>query len=74
MNRMILGSGSSCYFDRGFQAVLHAADQRSYVWTYEYLTLSKDHAELEYYQTASPKTGKKTTAAIGSSSWNWNMG
>ncbi|OGW34623.1 MAG: hypothetical protein A2010_17570 [Nitrospirae bacterium GWD2_57_9] len=32
-----------------------AADQRSYVWTYEYLTLSKDHAELEYYQTAVTK-------------------
>lgn len=31
------------------------ADQRSYVWTYEYLTLSRDHAELEYYQTAVTK-------------------
>lgn len=31
------------------------ADQRSYVWTYEYLTLSKDHAELEFYQTAVTK-------------------
>ncbi len=31
------------------------ADQRSYVWTYEYLTLSKDSAELEYYQTSVTK-------------------
>jgi hypothetical protein len=31
------------------------ADQRSYVWTYEYMTLAEDHAELEYYQTAVTK-------------------
>jgi hypothetical protein len=35
-----------------FLAGASVADQRSYVWTYEYLTLSPDHAELEYYQTA----------------------
>lgn len=29
------------------------ADQRSYVWTYEYLTLSRGEAELEYYFTIS---------------------
>ena len=28
------------------------ADQRSYVWTYEYLTLSKDSAEFEIYLDA----------------------
>ena len=38
-------------------AVLHLtssssyADRRSYVWTYEYLTLPKGQAELEHYQT-----------------------
>lgn len=31
------------------------ADQRSYVWTYEYLTLASDSAEIEYYQTAVTK-------------------
>jgi hypothetical protein len=41
----------------GFVALsgVAGADQRSYVWTYEYMTLSKDHAELEYYQTAVTK-------------------
>jgi hypothetical protein len=29
------------------------ADQRSYVWTYEYLTLEKGSWELEYYNTIS---------------------
>lgn len=28
------------------------ADRRSYVWTYEYMTVHKGHAELEYYLTA----------------------
>jgi hypothetical protein len=27
------------------------ADRRSYVWTYEYLTMPKGHSELEYYLT-----------------------
>lgn len=39
------------------------ADQRSYVWTYEYLTLSKDHAELEYYQTALTKDRQKDSSS-----------
>jgi len=31
-------------------SVGHAlADQRSYVWTYEYQTLPRGEAELEYY-------------------------
>ena len=39
------------------------ADQRSYVWTYEYLTLAKDHAELEYYQTAATKDRQKDNSS-----------
>jgi hypothetical protein len=39
------------------------ADQRSYVWTYEYLTLSKDHAELEYYQTTVVKDRQKDNSS-----------
>jgi len=39
------------------------ADQRSYVWTYEYLTLSKDGAELEFYQTAVTKDRQKDSSS-----------
>lgn len=39
------------------------ADQRSYVWTYEYLTLSKDSAELEFYQTAVTKDRQKDSSS-----------
>jgi hypothetical protein len=39
------------------------ADQRSYVWTYEYLTLARDHAELEYYQTAVTKDRQKDSSS-----------
>ncbi|HAS55105.1 MAG TPA: hypothetical protein DCS42_13790 [Nitrospiraceae bacterium] len=39
------------------------ADQRSYVWTYEYLTLSKDSAELEFYQTAVTKDRQKDNSS-----------
>ena len=39
------------------------ADQRSYVWTYEYLTLAKDSAELEYYQTAVTKDRQKDSSS-----------
>lgn len=31
------------------------ADKRSYVWTYEYLTMHKSEAEIEYYFTQSAK-------------------
>jgi len=30
---------------------LSYADQRSYVWTYEYMTMAPDEAELEFYHT-----------------------
>lgn len=46
-----------------FSAGAASADQRSYVWTYEYLTLSKDHAELEYYQTAVTKDRQKDNSS-----------
>jgi hypothetical protein len=39
------------------------ADQRSYVWTYEYLTLAKDSAEIEYYQTAVTKDRQKDSSS-----------
>lgn len=39
------------------------ADQRSYVWTYEYLTLSEGSAEIEYYQTAVTKDRQKDNSS-----------
>jgi len=39
------------------------ADQRAYVWTYEYLTLAKDSAEIEYYQTAVTKDRQKDNSS-----------
>lgn len=44
-------------------AVSAGADQRNYVWTYEYSTVSKGNAEIEFYSTAVAKntpTGKAT--------------
>jgi len=32
-------------------ASLARVDRRSYVWTYEYMTMPKGHSELEYYLT-----------------------
>ncbi len=34
-----------------FAADTARADRRSYVWTYEYLTMRKGHSEIEYYLT-----------------------
>ena len=54
-----------------FAAVLAAgpepakADPRSYVWTYEYMTVREGHAELEYYST----TEVADTDAPETSSW-----
>src|SRR3990170_4838577 len=39
------------------------ADQRSYVWTYEYLTLAKDSAEVEFNQTAVTKDRQKDSSS-----------
>lgn len=39
------------------------ADQRAYVWTYEYLTLAKDSAEIEFYQTAVTKDRQKDNSS-----------
>lgn len=41
------------------------ADQRNYVWTYEYSTLAKDSAEIEFYQTAVTQDRQ----AQGASDW-----
>ncbi|MDA8100492.1 MAG: hypothetical protein M0042_12820 [Nitrospiraceae bacterium] len=41
------------------------ADQKAYVWTYDYSTLAKDSAEIEYYQTAVTKDRKVS----GASDW-----
>jgi hypothetical protein len=38
------------------------ADQRTYVWTYEYSTLAKDSAEIEFYQTAVTKDRQTRSA------------
>src|SRR3989338_6106239 len=35
------------------------ADRRSYVWTYEYQTMPKGHAEIEYYLTEEQKNIEK---------------
>lgn len=32
------------------------ADRRSYVWTYQYMTLPKGHTEIEFYQTTKIST------------------
>ena len=39
------------------------ADQRNYVWTYEYGTLAKGNAEIEFYQTAVTKDKDVRSAA-----------
>lgn len=40
------------------------ADPRSYVWTYEYMTMREGHAELEYYSTTEvPDTDAPETSA-----------
>jgi len=45
---LVLGIASNSY-----------ADRRSYVWTYEYMTMPKGMAEVEYYLTAAePDAGK----------------
>jgi len=36
------------------------ADQRNFVWTYEYLTLAKGSAEVEFYQTMVTKVRQQT--------------
>jgi len=47
-----------------FAGVGHAyADQRNYVWTYEYLTLAKGSTEIEYYQTAVTKDRQASSAS-----------
>ena len=58
-----------------FAAVLAAgaapakADPRSYVWTYEYMTVREGHAELEYYST----TEVPDTDAPETSTWKHNV-
>lgn len=42
------------------------ADQRSYVWTYEYQTVPKNEAELEYYYTASAPDRSSLTTNVTS--------
>lgn len=39
------------------------ADQKAYVWTYDYSTLARDSAEIEYYQTAVVKDRQKSSAS-----------
>lgn len=39
------------------------ADQRQYVWTYEYATLAKDSAEIEYYLTGVTKDRQKDSSS-----------
>lgn len=46
-----------------FVVVPARADQRNYVWTYEYGTLAKGNAELEFYQTAVTKDKKARSAS-----------
>lgn len=58
-----------------FAAVLAAgaapakADPRSYVWTYEYMTVREGHAEIEYYST----TEVADTDAPKNSVWKQNV-
>ena len=39
------------------------ADQKPYVWTYDYSTLAKDSAEIEYYQTSVVKDRSISSAS-----------
>lgn len=45
------------------------ADPRSYVWTYEYMTVREGHAEVEYYST----TEVPDTDAPGTSTWKHSV-
>ena len=62
MKKIVCGLLVGAFFLVRFPGIA-LADQRSYVWTYEYLTLSKDHAELEYYQTAVTRDRQKDNSS-----------
>jgi hypothetical protein len=50
---------ATCVFTMLFTAQQGHADRRRYVWTYEYMTMWKGTAEIEYYLTAEfPDTGE----------------
>lgn len=61
MKKLIYGCLATLFFT--VFAVSARADMRSYVWTYEYLTLAKDSAEVEFYQTAVTKDRKKDSSS-----------
>lgn len=44
-------------------AAMAQADQRGYVWTYDYSTLASDSAEMELYQTAVTRDRKTSDAS-----------
>jgi len=52
MKRKVLNLGALAVITLLWTGVVRA-DQRSYAWTYEYLTLPPGEAELEYYYTIS---------------------
>ena len=56
--RMAICLGVAVLIVFGFPKVSYA-DRRSYVWTYEYQTMPKGHAEIEYYLTEEQKNIEK---------------
>ncbi len=63
MKQIVFGS-LTLVFLMAFAGVA-GADQKNYVWTYDYSSLAKDSAEIEFYQTAVTRDRKVS----GSSDW-----
>jgi hypothetical protein len=63
MKQIIFGSLAIVFFV--VFAGVAGADQKNYVWTYDYSSLAKDSAEIEFYQTAVTRDRKVS----GRSDW-----
>ena len=61
MNKLIVALAVLLF--TAFVVLPARADQRNYVWTYEYSTLAKGNAEIEFYQTAVMKDRSARSAS-----------
>lgn len=61
MNKLIVALAVLLFY--AFVVLPARADQRNYVWTYEYSTLAKGNAEIEFYQTAVTKDRSARSAS-----------
>jgi len=61
MNKLIVAIAVLLFY--AFVVLPARADQRNYVWTYEYSTLAKGNAEIEFYQTAVTKDRSARSAS-----------